>query len=275
MSDWEFTTQEDFTQSQEMPTQYAMRKRGSIQGGRPKRYRGMGRRVPRAIQTRGTPDGYYEIPSQMLIRLYFNSTTGIWPTTQTNNQPTGATGYEAFAMRFDFDEVVLHFGNNGAINTSQTMSIPGATELGAVFDEFKQVRVEQEYWLANQVPGVHTSGTAAAGNPEFWVVEDQNDAFPPTMTAIQQYAKSTRVMADKPVKVTHTQKVVLDAATDAGSGASTSVGPMVNTYMKAGSNASLLGTKVYFWIPQNAAGTAYVGYLNIKLRIVRRYKKTV
>lgn len=250
-----------------------MRKRGSIQGGRPKRGRNIVRRVPRAIQTRGTPDGYYEIPSNMLIRLYFNSTTGVWPTNQANNSPTGATGYEGFGIRYDFDEVYIHFGNNGAINTSQAITIPGAANLGTVFDQFKQVRVKQEYWVANQTAGVHTT---TAGNPEFWVVQDPNDAFPPSSDAIQQYSRSTRVLTDRPVKVTHYQKVVLDGAIDAGTGATTGTGPSMNTYMRAGSGVSLVGTKVYFWIPTNpGGGTAFIGYLNIKLRIVRRYKSTI
>lgn len=257
--------------SQEMPRQWTKKQR-----------RGSGRfsyaasravsRVPRAIQTRGTPNGYYEIPVNVLIRLYFNSTTGVWPTNQTNNQPTGLTGYEGFAIRYDHNNIALHFGNGGAINTSSTIAIPNSTELAAIFDEYKQVRVDQEYWMANQTS---TVAATLAHNPEYWVVEDQNDAFPPTSNQIQAYAKSTRVLTDRPVKCTHYQKVLLDASSDAGGGASTAAGPMTNTYMKTVTGASLLGTKVYFWIPTNSSGTAYVGYLNIKLTIVRRYKKTI
>jgi len=208
----------------------------------------------------------------MLIRLYFNSTTGVWPTNQVNNQPTGLTGYEGFAIRYNSDQVIIHFGNGGAINTSSTIAIPAAANLNAVFDSFKQVKVVQEYWMANQTPGVHTT---IAGNPEYWIVEDQNDAFPPTADSIQQYARSTRVCTDRLTKCVHYQKVELDAAADAGSGATTAAGPMTNTYMRTGTSSSLIGTKVYFWIPQNSTSTAYVGYLNIKLTLVRRYKKTI
>lgn len=229
-------------------------------------------RVPRAIKTRGTPDGYYEIPVNMLVRLYYNTTSGIWPTNQVNNQPTGLTGYEGFAMRYDSNSLYLHFGNGGAINTTSTIALPNAINLGAVFDEFKQVRVAQEYWMANQTVSANST---VAHNPEFWVVEDQNDAFPPTAASIQEYAKSTRILTDRPTRCIHTQKLVLDAAADAGSGATTNAGPMTNTYIKTNASASLLGTKVYFWIPTNSAGTSYVGYLNIKLTIVRRFKKTV
>lgn len=238
-----------------------------------KRGRAVVRRVPRAIQTRGTPDGYYEIPSNLLVRLYYNNSTGVWPTNQVNNQPTGATGYEGFGIRYDFDQIFFHFGNAGAINTTQVITLPGAAELGAVFDEFKQVRVEQEYWMATQVSTAHTT---AASNGEFWVVEDQNDAFPPTQDSIVQYASSVRVMQDRPVKAIHYQKLQLDAAADAGSGATNGVGPMTNTYVRTGSTSALLGTKVYYWIPQvPSGGPGYIGYLNIKLRIVRRYKKTI
>lgn len=229
-------------------------------------------RVPRAIQTRGTPDGYYEIPVNMLIRLYYNSTTGVWPTNQVNNQPTGLTGYESFAIRYTYGDVILHFGNGGAINASSTIAIPNQANLGTVFDEYKQVKVEQQYWMANQTQNV---ATQTAHNPEFWVVEDQNDAFPTTAEAVQSYAKSTRVLTDRPTNIVHYQKVVLDASADAGAGATTSAGPMMNTYIRTSTAASLLGTKIYYWIPTNASGTAYIGYLNIRLRIVRRFKKTI
>lgn len=260
-----------FPDSQEMPRQWTKKPR-----------RGSGRfssavsraaaRVPRAIQTRGTPAGYYEIPVNMLIRLYFNTTTGIWPTNQTNNQPTGLTGYEGFAIRYNSNEIVIHFGNGGAINTSSTIAIPNATSMNAIFDEFKQARVDYQFWLANQTS---SQGATVAHNPEFWVVEDQNDAFPPTADSVQQYAKTTRVLTDRPTNCRHYQKLILDAASDAGSGASTSASASMNTYVRTGTAASLLGTKVYYWIPTNASGTAYVGYLNIKMTIVRRYKRTI
>lgn len=229
-------------------------------------------RVPQAIKTRGTPDGYYEIPVNMLVRLYYNTTSGIWPTNQVNNQPTGLTGYEGFAMRWDYSNLYLHFGNGGAINTTSTIALPNAVNLSAVFDEFKQVRVVQEYWMANQTVG---AGSTTAHNPEFWVVEDQNDAFPPTADIIQQYASSKRILLDRPTRCIHTQKLTFDATADAGSGATTSAGPQMNTYCRTAGNASLLGTKVYFWIPTNASGTSFVGYLNIKLTVVRRFKKTI
>lgn len=264
----------DFDFSPNMPVQQWRKKqrRGSGKFSSSVSRPFMNRRVPKAIQTRGTPDGYYEIPSNMLIRLYYNSTTGVWPTNQINNQPTGATGYESFSLRWRANDLVIHFGNGGVINTTSTISIPGAGELFNVFDEFKQVRTEQEYWLANDPSNAHTTN---ASNAELWVVEDQNDAFPIDANTIQQYARSTRVTLNRPAKCTHYQKVVLDAAIDAGEGASTAAGPMINTYIKGRSNVSLLGTKCYFWIPTNASATSYVGYINIKIRVVRRYKSTI
>lgn len=231
-----------------------------------------GSRVPRAIQTRGTPDGYYEIPSNILIRLYFNNTTGVWPTDQTNNQPSGLVGYEGVSFSFTFKEIIIHFGNNGSISTSSTIVLPNQGDIGGVFDQYKHVRTEMEFWLSNQSSNYHTT---SAANPEFWVAYDPNDALPPSSTQIQSYNRSTRVLTDRPTRVTHYPKVILDAATDAGIGTTTAGGPIVNTYMKTGTTDRHVGTKMYYWIPKDPDGNSFAGYINIKFRIVRRFKTIV
>jgi len=70
--------------SEEMPA--ATRRRRSYGNIRP-RGRKMVVSVPRAIRTRGTPDGYYEIPANILLRFYFNTNSGIFVTDQTAGAP--------------------------------------------------------------------------------------------------------------------------------------------------------------------------------------------
>ena len=40
------------------------------------KYKFKSARVPRAIQTRGTPEGYYDIPYHQMVRLYCNTSSG-------------------------------------------------------------------------------------------------------------------------------------------------------------------------------------------------------
>lgn len=227
-------------------------------------------RVPRAIRTRGTPDGYYEIPTNVLLRFYFNTSTGVWDTNQANGAALGTTGYPGVGFRFTHGNIVVHFGDAGVINRTASYAIPFATELAAVFDDVKTPKINMEYWIANQTPGGHTT---TGYDPEFWVVEDKNDAFPPSSDAIQQYAKSVRVLPDRPTKMSISPNVVIDTVADAGSGATNNAGMTTNGYIRLGSDASLFGAKMYYWIPNTGANT-YVGYLNIKFTIVRRYKRT-
>lgn len=253
--------------SQEMPA--IQRRRRSYGGLRP-RGRKMVQRVPRAIRTRGTPDGYYEIPQNILLRLYFNTSTGIFVTDQATGAPVGATGYKGMGFRFTDDECILHFGDNGAISTTSTITIPNATELNSVFDECKTARVHMQYWVANQTPGGHTT---TGYDPEFWAVVDTNDAFPPGQDIIQGYAKNTRILTDRVTNMQYVPALQVDAAADAGSGASTAAGLSVNGYIRTGSNATILGSKLYYWLPYTSTST-FVGYLNIKIVLVRRYKRT-
>lgn len=227
-------------------------------------------RVPRAIRTRGTPDGYYEIPTNVLLRFYFNTSTGVWDTNQANGAALGTTGYPGVGFRFTHGEIYAHFGDSGVINRTAGYAIPFATELGTVFDECKTPKIHMEMWLANQTPGGHTT---TGYDPEFWLVEDRNDAFPPGSDAIQQYAKCIRVLPDKVAKMTLSPAAVLDQSADAGTGGTTAAAMSSTGYMRTGSFASLYGAKMFYWIPNTGANT-YVGYLNIKFTIVRRYKRT-
>lgn len=225
--------------------------------------------VPRAIRTRGTPDGYYEIPANILLRFYFNTSSGVWVTDQTTGQPSGAIGYPGLGFRYTDTSVVIHFGD-GAITTTSTVTIPNAFELNAVFDECKTAKVAMEYWVANQTPGGHTT---TGYDPEFWAVVDQNDAVPPNRDGIQSYAQCTRILTDRPTKMSYTPKLSLDAVADGGAGGTTAAAMSTNGYVRTGSTASLLGSKLFYFIPYTGTST-FVGYLNIKITLTRRYKRT-
>ena len=203
------------------------------------------------------------------MRFYFNTSSGIFVTDQTTGAPTSAQGYKGLGIRFTDDEVIVHFGEN-AITTTSSIAIPNATELNNVFDECKTARVHMQYWVANQTVGGHTS---TGYDPEFWAVVDTNDAFPPNQDIIQGYAKNTRILTDRVTNMSFVPSLQVDAAADAGTGATTAAGLQMNGYIRTGSNASLLGSKIYYWLPYTSTST-YVGYLNIKIVLVRRYKRT-
>jgi hypothetical protein len=205
------------------------------------------------------------------LRFYFNTSSGIFVTDQaTGAPPSLTTGYKGLGFRFTDDECIIHFGDNGTISTTSVVAIPNAAELNSVFDECKTARVVMQYWLANQTPNGHTQ---VGYDPEFWAVVDTNDAFPPGQDIIQGYAKNIRILTDRVTNMSYVPALQVDAAADAGSGATTAAGLSVNGYIRTGSNASVLGSKLYYWLPYTSTNS-YVGYLNIKITLIRRYKRT-
>lgn len=234
--------------------------------------RRMVQRVPRAIQTRGTPDGYYEIPSTILLRFYFNTSTGIWDTDQTTGAQLGLTGYPGMGFRFNPTTIQGAFGDAGAISRNAAWAIPGSTELSNVFNEMKTARIDLEYWVATQTPGGHTT---TGYDPEFWAVFDPNDSFPPGRDSISQYSRPLRILTDRPTKQSIVPKLVMDAVGDAGSGATTTPGiSQTATYVRSDCSVPAYGIKLYYWIPNTGANT-YIGYLNIRMRFIRRYKVNI
>ena len=68
-------------------------------------------KIPRAIRTRGTPEGYYEIPVTIYRKVYFNMSTGVWPTNQSTGAQIGVTGYSGFGIANQLDNSHMFFGN--------------------------------------------------------------------------------------------------------------------------------------------------------------------
>ena len=72
------------------------------------KYKFKSARVPRAIQTRGTPEGYYDIPYHQMVRLYCNTSSGFWPTNQTSMAPYGGAGYQGIGIAFQLQQHTYH-----------------------------------------------------------------------------------------------------------------------------------------------------------------------
>ena len=102
------------------------------------------RRVPRAIATRGTPDGYYEIPVRVFWKLYVNTSTGAYVTDPVTGVQSGATGYQGIVVSYDYSSVTVDLGN-GAFSAVNIINIPGVSELQSVFDLCKMYRVDYEF----------------------------------------------------------------------------------------------------------------------------------
>lgn len=82
--------------------------------------------VPRAIRTRGTPGGYYEIPVQN--RFVTGTNKGGFLVTNQSDFSTSGVAYQGGAMWFTLSDVYQNFGV-GAITLQQGISVPGLAEM--------------------------------------------------------------------------------------------------------------------------------------------------
>lgn len=224
--------------------------------------------VPRAIRTRGTPDGYYEIPCTQLIRVRCTTSTGFWNTNQSTLAGVGGTGYKGMALLFKYDGITVNLGVDNTVIDSFGSSTPDIASLQAVFDEVKIAKIRVECWT-NVATG--TLANSSAFSAEIWSSVDQNDAFPPGLN-IQEYSKSKRFLPDRVNSVTFTPNMVLNTTSDNGSGASDTAGVVTNGYFKLGQSNSLYGIKFFNWLPYEPDG-ADVYYFHMKITQTRRYRR--
>lgn len=269
------TTIEDFSQSQgNMPVQYG-RKGGYMVARR--RMRRMRRRsnVPRAIATRGTPNGYYEIPVQTLVKIYTNTSTGMYVTNQDTGAFSGLTGYRGIGIASSLDSLYINLGE-GTTPVGMTIAWPGFAELQNVFDECKIVDMSFDFWVANQV-SVAQAGNAVIAAPDLFLAYDPTDAQPPAnQNVVMQYSKLKRVCFDTSQRTSWKiyPKMRYDVATgiDGTATTTTLAGSQNSTYLRMDSPAAAhYGIRGWLNIP-TAASTAPVYELNILVRQVRRYK---
>lgn len=229
--------------------------------------------MPMAIRNRGTPDGYYELPVRTLFKLYCNSTTGLWNTDQGTGAQIGLTGYRGFGIGTSLDAVRIDLGEGGSA-TSVTLTVPGFSELQAVFDLCKIADMQVDYWWTTD-PRELT--TAAHGYMDMYTVVDPNDTNPPAnLGNIMQYSKVTRIPSNaqnivKQKFKPYIRTVAGTSAEESGT-ASTVALAQPSTYIQCAKPGIFhFGVRGWVDIPPNAP-TAVQTYLNILVTQVRRYK---
>jgi len=227
--------------------------------------------IPKAIQYRGTPRGYYEIPVTVCFKVYWNTSTGFWQTNQTTGANQGLTGYRGFALSTSLSDVNLALGE-GSVSTNITIAVPGFSQLQSVFDMVKIANMEVTIYQANGSTSLNTSDSAS--NIVFFA-KDLNSFNPPASnTAMMQYADLHEISTTN-----NYQKKVISFVpyinTDAQTidGASTTVGvnepaKYMNTDSPGVAHRGLVG-----WMDAvQATGTARQGHIYIVVKQTRRYK---
>lgn len=257
------------TQELEMPLPKRQRR-----GSRSSRNAGIIVKVPKAIQTRGTPRGYYEIPHRELFRIYGNSSTGLWNTNQSSGDAIGVTGYQGMAYLAQLDTSNLYLGN-GSIAATVTRSVADFSSAQNLFDLCKISDIEVEFWITN--PAREQNSTAlAAGAIEIFVAPDYNDAVPPnSLATVLDRAQCLRVTPDgRRYKMSFKPYMILDAGSNAGdvSGSTVSMA-QPSTYCRTERPAvSHFGFKVY--VPTLSSYDNRLYFVNMLITQKRRYKMT-
>lgn len=263
----------DVTSFETQPLEMPAAKRQRRYSRSTKRNVGAVVRVPRALSTRGTPDGYYEIPMRQLFRVYVNTSTGYWNTNQTTSAPIGLTGYNGLAIYATLDSTYINLGVGG-ISATITQGVPDYASAANLFDLCKIAELKIDAWYTNTVRELG-SGVDAYGAMESFFAEDVNDAIPPTQ--INNVLDKKRVLRAMPADgKTYSMSIkphmIIDGASHDGSGTSTTSSiSSPSTYVRCDRpGVSHYGMKA--WCATPSAATAYTAVLNILVSQKRRYK---
>lgn len=265
------TTLEDYTQED------------MVYGNRNTRSNAMVRRplrrvvkIPKSIRTRGTPSGYYEIPTHVYRKVYFNMSTGLWPTDQTTGANTGLTGYNGFSLNTSLDSSTMRMGN-GAFSAQISQTVPGFAEIQGVFDECQISRIKYDIWLQGAAHEI--SGAGIYQSPNMFIVVDPNNADPPAnIGVVMQYGKLRTVAGDinRPTSFTVYPRIRADGGSsedEVGSGTTlgvTQAAPYIQT-----AKPGVIHFCVRGWFDTNPAVTATTGYMHIRETQYRRYKRII
>lgn len=230
-------------------------------------------RVPKAIKTRGTPAGYYELPARQLFRLYGNSSTGVWNTNQTTNAPIGATGYQGFAYYTQFDNAYMNLGNGGAAATV-VQSIADSSSCTNLFDLCKISSIEVEIWITN--PSREQQSTAGNyGAVELYMCQDTNDATPPnSLSNVLDRTKILRIVPDgRKYKMKFQPYISGDVSSNDGAASTTTIAlASPATYFRTDRPAvSHFGFKGWVVVPSDATSN-YLYSVNFLITQTRRFK---
>ena len=274
---WEEWARQDYRstlEEEEMPSVYQPKKKQ--RKGSFKKY-GAARKnnrvsLPMAIRNRGTPAGYYEIPVRQLIKVYCNTSTGLWDTNQSTGVPIGLTGYRGLGLSCTLDATRLSLGE-GSYSVNMDVSVPGFTELQSVFDLCKISDIAVEMWWTHDMREMSPSNY---GNFDMFYAEDPNNVDPPAnVGTVLQYSKVIRYEGNGQKKSYYKMKPHIRAV--AGSenfetGTSTTVGiSQPSTYIQTSKpSVAHFGLRGFLDIPTGATSTT--SQLNILVIQTRRYK---
>lgn len=228
--------------------------------------------MPKAIQTRGTPGGYYEIPVRQLFRLYGNTSSGVWNTNQTTNAPIGVTGYGGFAYYTQFDNAYMNLGNGG-ISATVSQTIADNSAMTALFDLCKISEIEVEVWITNPAREQATA-VGNYGTVELYMVQDTNDSIPPNnLQSVIDRAKVMRIVPDgRKYKMKFAPYISQDVSSNDGAASSTTLSLATPaTYFRTDRPAvSHFGFKGWVVTPSDA--TAHLYSVNFLVTQKRRLK---
>lgn len=239
-------------------------------------------KVPRAIRTRGTPQGYYEIPSRLRAIVGFNR-NGFSSTNQTNYEITG-NSYRGLGMYWTLAEQVHNYGE-GSTSNNQGFAQDGVASLQGVFDTAKIAYLDIEVRF-NLEAVAQSTNAAPNWNPSLYLCIDPDDATPPlNLNTVLQYDKVWRLdgnnqLGDRSLKLRVYPKIRRDVgftADDIGS-STTLVESAPSVYMDLDRpGAAHMGIKGWLDVP-GATGAvaplAYLGYVTFEVKRVVRYKVT-
>lgn len=243
---------------------------GSSGSSKKKRRTKVIRRIPRTIQTRGTPQGYYEIPVTVLTRLYFNTSTGFWQTDQNSGAQGGLTGYNGMNWSTTLDNTIINLGN-GTSSTTITQAIPGFSSLQAAFDLVKIAKVFVEVEFVNPL---HNTALSNAGGVYINMAVDPNDFNPPASESdIMQYSNLKTLTNGNYGKLRFSFiPYIIDSVADYNGNtiqAGNQPAGYVRTSFPAATFKGFIGWISTFLL---SSSTAQNGYLVIKTTQIRRFK---
>lgn len=252
-----------------------------VAGSRRRVLRRAYKRIPKAIMTRGTPGGYYEIPARIRAIVGFTR-TGFASTNQTSYEITG-NSYKGLGIYWSHADQVHNYGE-GSTSNNQGFAQAGLASLQGVFDTAKIAYLDVEVRFNLDAAAISTSG--GNWNPSLYLCIDQDDATPPlNLDEVLQYDKVYRLDAnnqrgDRSLKFRVYPKIRREIGLTAESiGSSTTLVESANSvYMDLDRpSAAHMGIKGWLDCPGSSAVPAplsLLGYVTFEVKRVVRYKVT-
>lgn len=240
-----------------------------------RKFRGSSARIPRAISTRGTPDGYYEIPVRTLLKVYCTNGSGMFNTNQDSTSAPIGVGFQGFGLWTSLDLVTMYLGTN-AVSAQIQRTVPGFAEIARVFDQCKIASMTAEFWFEMTPKEQGGNPTNGYGAPDLYVTQDKDDCLPPgTLDDILQYQKVQRMPGTSARLYKNTcYPYVADVNSTSAQESTTTTtisGSSPAGYMNTSKPAAAhMGWKGFMSVDSNGGNNPFM--LNILVTQVRRYK---